>query len=152
MTEFAAPSHIVVPLDSSELAERAVPWAGFLARQAGVPVVLIAVWTPYDPLPGIDYLGATAEIERQVQAYLEGVAASDALAGLDVACEVRHGSVVDEITSLVRELANPLVVVSTHGRSGFKRLFLGSVTDKLLRSLGVPILVIPAGRPDEQTT
>ena len=150
LTEFAAPSHIVVPLDSSELAELAVPWAGFLARSAGIPVVLVAVWTPYDPLPGVDYLGATAEIEQTVGSYLEGVAKSEALRGLDVTCEVRHGSVVDEIASLVWELASPLVVLSTHGRSGFKRLFLGSVTDKLLRSLGMPILVIPAGRPGGQ--
>lgn len=151
MTDFAAPSHIVVPLDSSELAEQAVPWAGFLARQAGVPVVLAAVWAPYDPLPGVDYLGATAEIEEQVRSYLEGVANSKVLAGLDVACDVRRGSVVDEIRGLVDELPNPLVVLSTHGRGGFKRRFLGSVTDKLLRSLGVPVLVIPAGHPDERT-
>lgn len=149
MTKFAPPSHIVVPLDSSELAERSVPWAGFLARHAHVPIFLVAVWTPYDPLPGVDYLGATAEIEEKVRSYLETVASTETLAGLDVSWEVRHGNVVEEIAAVVQTLPNPLVVVSSHGRSGFKRLFLGSVTDKLLRSLGVPMLVIPAGRPGE---
>lgn len=149
MSDTIKPSHVVVPLDSSELAEQAVPWAGFLARQAGVPVVLVAVWAPYDPLPGVDYLGSTAEIQAGIESYLEGVARSEALSGLDVLREVRSGSVVEEIQSVVEGLPAPVVVLSTHGRSGFKRLFLGSVTDKLLRSLGVPLFVVPAGRPHE---
>ena len=56
---------------------------------------------------------------------------------------VRLGNVPKEITREAERLPADLLILGTHGRSGFERLFLGSVTEKVLRSTRVPVLTIP---------
>src|SRR5687768_7233535 len=55
----------------------------------------------------------------------------------------RNGAAAEEIVGLAEELPADLLVLGTHGRSGFERLFLGSVTEKVLRSTTVPVMTIP---------
>src|SRR6185503_12156707 len=50
------------------------------------------------------------------------------------------------------ELAADLLVMGTHGRGGFERLFLGSVTEKVLRSTTVPVMTIPPPAQEPATT
>ena len=56
---------------------------------------------------------------------------------------VREGNAAREITREAEQLPADLLILGTHGRSGFERLFLGSVTEKVLRSTRVPVLTIP---------
>jgi nucleotide-binding universal stress UspA family protein len=56
---------------------------------------------------------------------------------------VRSGDAAKEIRKEAERLPYDLLILGTHGRSGFERLFLGSVTEKVIRSTGVPVLTIP---------
>jgi nucleotide-binding universal stress UspA family protein len=70
----------------------------------------------------------------------------------DVEVEVAEGSIVGEILRVARERGAETIVMGTHGLSGFDRLVLGSVTEKVLHNASCPVLVIPpsagAPRPD----
>src|SRR5688572_20758859 len=56
---------------------------------------------------------------------------------------VREGNAAQEIVLLAEQLPAGLLVLGTHGRSGFERLFLGSVTEKVLRTTQAPVMTIP---------
>ena len=63
--------------------------------------------------------------------------------GQSVEIVVRPGDAAKEIRTEAERLPYDLLILGTHGRSGFERLFLGSVTEKMLRSTRVPVLTIP---------
>ena len=56
---------------------------------------------------------------------------------------LREGAADEHIVAYAQEHAIDLIVMSTHGYSGFKRFFLGSVTDRVLRAGQTPVLVVP---------
>lgn len=72
---------------------------------------------------------------------------------LSTECEavVLEGNAPEEIARLAEERNAGLVVVATHGESGFKRLVLGSVTERLLRIVSCPLLILPAGAKEAPT-
>jgi nucleotide-binding universal stress UspA family protein len=61
---------------------------------------------------------------------------------------LREGDTVAAILNVAESVKADLVAVGTHGRSGFERLLLGSVTEKLLRKACCPVLTVPRGDPD----
>src|SRR6187401_2690087 len=63
--------------------------------------------------------------------------------GRNVEVVVRSGDAASEIRKEAERAPADLLILGTHGRSGFERLFLGSVTEKVLRSTRVPVLTIP---------
>ncbi|MGK2965283.1 MAG: universal stress protein [Tepidiformaceae bacterium] len=146
-------SRVVVPLDESELAEEALPWAALFAKVTGAEVHLVSVWT-YDEAiwtrAGLSADAEMPEIRTALQGYLERTAASPVLAGLTVTTEVRVGDVSDQLVDVAREGETELVVITSHGRGGFKRFVQGSIASELAQASPVPLLVdrsggIPAG-------
>lgn len=81
---------------------------------------------------------AKAELKRE----LEPAARKLRQAGYQVRLTVRFGEPAQEIADLVEEESVALVAMATHGRSGLSRLVLGSVAEKVLRSLRVPVLMV----------
>ena len=86
---------------------------------------------------------------REVQtargkAYLEGLAVQLQQAGLMSPRPYGKGAADEHIVAYAQEQAIDLIVMSTHGHSGFKRFFLGSVTDRVIRAGQTPVLVVPA--------
>jgi nucleotide-binding universal stress UspA family protein len=71
--------------------------------------------------------------------------------GVQPECIVLEGSAADTILSLARERAVSLIVLGTHGRRGFDRLMLGSVTERVLRHASCPVLAIRQSAPDSDT-
>lgn len=142
---------ILVPLDGSPFAEGALPAAVMLAARHQAPLHLVAVHSvivrPLD-MPGAPVYDSAIDDDRrrELDAYLERTAAR--LTG-ELGREVSCASVVQErgstasaiIDEAVRRGAG-LVVLSTHGRGGFSRAWLGSVASELLRSMPVPTLII----------
>ncbi len=142
---------IVVPLDSSPLSERALPWAVKLARTADATIGLVSVID-------VNQVAAYAGIERQEDLLesLEGEARDLALSYLDdvvkqirsqgvrVTWEVRLGRPADEIIRAAETTAADLIVMSTHGRGGIRRWAFGSVTDDVLQRGDTPVLVVPS--------
>ena len=150
-------NHILVALDGSELAKKALPVAQDLANASDSTVHLIQAVSRQPELKaarGGDSVQA-AEYERDMarqlvearlsrgKGYLEGVAAPLKNAGVKVETTMLEGAADERIISYSREHGVDLIVISTHGYGGVKRLLLGSVTDRVIRSCEVPVLVVP---------
>ncbi|MBL8093842.1 MAG: universal stress protein [Anaerolineales bacterium] len=143
---------ILVPLDGSEFAERALPIARSLAERFSASLVLIRAVMP-ERLGGITTLTAkhfeTYEQEiRTDQAladrYLEHVAQRLTSKGVQVRTRAVVGSAAGVICSIAQSDPVDLIVMSTHGRTGAQRLIYGSVVDAVLRAAHVPVMLVPA--------
>ncbi len=84
------------------------------------------------------------EARRQIEGDLRELLAPARTYGVNVPLVAREGNPVAEILKQAESMAADLIVLSTHGRSGFDRLALGSVTEKVLRKASCPVLVVPA--------
>ena len=143
---------ILVPLDGSELAERALEPAMRLAKQFGGEITLLRVVVP-EPvlvaLPGLSprpYDVYDAELrhdQEDAEAYLSGLKLQWHDAGVATHTEVLSGTPAEMIVDVAQERAADLIVMSTHGRSGVSRLLYGSVAEAVLRGAHLPILLIP---------
>jgi nucleotide-binding universal stress UspA family protein len=149
MTRF---TRILCPVDGSEFATRALRYAAAFARQYGAELTALTVRPPMLAM-GISAapnLMVPPELpddrERTVAAFQKFVRDTTGLA--DVRVLLRDGPVVGEILREAREWPANLVVMGTHGASGFERLVLGSVTEKVLRRSDVPVLTIPRHAPE----
>lgn len=152
---------VLVPLDGSELAERALECAAQLARELGSSLVLLRVVnaTEFAPAQALaawstaDLLSVAAEDERRsAQEYLERVAARVRQAGVDAQCAVRMGDPAGEIVEYGKANRIDLIVMSTHGRSGLSRWVYGSVADRVLRGGTLPVLLVRAGSAERVLT
>ena len=83
----------------------------------------------------------TAQRDR-IQRYLDEVADDMASAGLNVTKAIEDGSAADTIVDYAGAAGIDLIIMSTHGRGGVRRFLVGSVTDKVIRSTNLPVLVI----------
>jgi nucleotide-binding universal stress UspA family protein len=139
---------ILVPLDGSEVAEQALAVGTSWARKAGATLHLVSV---YEPMPALamppDLPVAMPELEEQFReslaAYLESVA-TVARANLStpvITC-LLTGSPAAALSEYVESHAVDFVVMTTHGRGGLNWWWLGSVADRMLRRLKVPVLVL----------
>jgi nucleotide-binding universal stress UspA family protein len=142
--------HLLVPLDGSGFGETALPLAAAVAERKHCAVELVTV---YAPTAHPDFSSAMGlEIEAgsrpHAQAYLDGMA-EQVRCRFDI--ELRTTVLRGEAATAIAEhaLASPpgLIVMCTHARSGPSRLFLGSVTDRLVRELHYPFLLVPPSRP-----
>src|SRR5437762_602347 len=113
---------ILVPLDGSPLAEHALPFAETIAGGLGAALVLLRVPDP---------LEVPERARREAQEYLDPIAARLARAGVPVVVDVPEGyyQAADAIVGRVPDDAADLIVMATHGRSGFQRLLYGSVAE-----------------------
>lgn len=160
-------SRIVVPLDGSVLAERALPLATALARQCGASLILGTVVSESVETSlariqetasaraaggggrGIgarDRAGAEATAGATASAsgakYLSGVAEGLAPDAPALTCHTLSGDPASRILSLARRQNADLIVMATRGRSGLVRGLLGSVTDRVVLASEVPVLVV----------
>lgn len=136
---------ILVPLDGSELAEQALPLAQHVAAATGAELELVRVHVPptaWDIYADAMAAGPEVHDSAPVEvAYLEEQARKARQVGLTVNTTLLDGDVAPAIARRARAVAD-LIVMTTHGRGPFSRLWLGSVADRLLRSLEQPILLV----------
>jgi nucleotide-binding universal stress UspA family protein len=147
----ASLSSIVVPLDGSDLAEKVLPSVVDIAKKLDLEVILFRAYTvPYAMYgAGVDYTvdqeQLLAAIDVDVSQYLEEKADALRKLGLGkVFCASKVGLSADEIIKYARRRPDSLIAMCTHGRSGFKRWVLGSVTETVVRHSGNPVLVLRA--------
>ncbi len=139
---------IVVPLDGSMRAERAIPVAARIVRASGGAIILLrVVTTPLEigsqvvPLSGYAANTMEADIEAATS-YLATLAGSEELDGVGVKMKVLPGTAAQTILDVVIEEQADLVVMCSHGDTGVKRWVLGSVAQKVARQSTVPVLVL----------
>ncbi len=141
---------ILVPLDGSSPAERALAVASALASRFGsdLHIVHVHLTRVTDELPVYGLTGdvARATAEQYVLAAADRMRA--ALVG-QVSGTVLEGSPVSAIKEYATATRIELVVMSSHGRTGASRFWLGSVADALIRASTAPVLMVRAG---EQAT
>ncbi len=143
---------IVVPLDGSKLAETVLPRAVELAKKLSLEIVLTRAYQ----IPLSNYGVAEAAyipnpnalmnvVKEEAGAYLEAKVNELRQNGVEkVSSILLLGSGADEIIDLARTTPDNLIAMCTHGRSGVKRWALGSVTEKVVRHSGDPVLVVRA--------
>jgi nucleotide-binding universal stress UspA family protein len=142
---------ILVPLDGSELAEEALPLATELALRWREPLHLVLVHQSPSPFLAPEagpagLLGLDEEVRRNLKAYLERTAARVASSsGATVVPVLLDGPVVPVISHYATTQVARLVVMTTHGRGGVSRMFLGSVADRLIRHLRCPAILATPG-------
>jgi nucleotide-binding universal stress UspA family protein len=146
---------VLVPLDESLQAEDALPWAATIARSAQLELHLLSVhrspeefWEFADLEPGTAVQQAVDSLPR----YLDATAQSPLFKGLPVSTEVRVGDPAGEIVATAALGGTELVVIATRGKGGFTGAGDGSVADKLVRTLAVPIVVVPPGTIRQDVT
>ncbi len=128
---------ILVPLDGSTLALQALPIASALAQAAGAEVVLLDV-LPQSALVGEEFATSNAGWAGR---YLNEAAHT---LPHDIASDtvVSSGNVGEGIVREAVERDCDLIVMTTHGRSGFSRMRLGSVADQVLVHAPMPLLLL----------
>jgi nucleotide-binding universal stress UspA family protein len=140
---------IMVALDGSPLAEIVLPHAAELAAKMGLGIVLARVFGVPTPVFAEDY-GVYVEelwdqIEAESQEYLDQKAKQLSAQGIPrVSTQSMPGLASEKLIELAQDSPGTLVAMCTHGRSGVNRWVLGSVTDRVVRHLGGPVLIIRA--------
>lgn len=136
---------LLVPLDGSELAEKALPHAGELAQKLGSEVVLLRVAPSVEQYQELALLRNVEEDLRHSRAeaerYLADLEPPLSRAGVKVSSIVLLGDPARSIIDFANDASVSLIVMSTHGRSGLGRWVMGSVADKVVRSSGKPVLL-----------
>ncbi len=156
--------HVLIPLDGSTLAEQALaPALSLGGAEQGeftllrvIPAILPAA---YDPIGGRGsgvHLSWhqqlhewKARLEIEALAYLEQLAARMRARSLNVRTQlVAHELPANAILETAQSLGADVIALTTRGHGGLKRLFLGSVADKVIRGADIPVLICP---PDTES-
>src|SRR4030042_6599588 len=137
---------ILVPLDGSELSKKALDHAEKLAKTFDAEINLYQV-VPFMPIYGSPELVTPLIIdEKQKEAahrYLASLVENLKQKGFRAMLTVKTGQQVPaEIIDVAKELGADLIVMSSHGRSGFTRWFVGSVALKVLTRAETPVLLL----------
>lgn len=135
---------ILYATDFSEGSKAALPIVSAIARKYGSQVYVANVWSP------LPYSMVTPEAlaileNKQIEEVRKEMATlqrSAELDGLPVTVLLESGDPVDELKQIIQKQEIDLAVVGTHGRTGVKRLLMGSVAEELFRTLTCPVLTV----------
>ncbi len=131
---------VLVPLDGSDLAQQALPYAETIALRKKSEVALLSVInTDFEHRE-----------ERLHKSHLDLTAKRLQAQGIHVSTEIVHGHVAEEIIEYAANHNINIIIISTHGYSGVKRWMLGSVAQKVLYSSRTPVLLIKSQAPSQQ--
>ncbi len=153
-------SHILVPLDGSQLAEQALPVAATMAERGSSLLLLevVASATSSEPftsemggLQGTASLHLTDNRDIAAHHYLEEAAHRHLPAHVAYHTTERGGDPATEILSAARSESCDLIVIATHARAGVERLVHGSVAERVVSNALVPVMVL-RGQVSEQAT
>ncbi len=142
---------ILVPLDGTSLSEKAIPVAAWIARASGGTIIFVNVVLPpvefgtYSPERTVALKPSAFEKrEAEANSYLSGVIINhaDELAGINTQIDVTAGAASSEIYSEARLENVDLIVLSSKGEMGLKRLVFGNLAQEVVRHSNVPVLVL----------
>ena len=145
-------ARVLVPTDFSDGAEKALTVAIRFARLLRAAIDLIHVYplpaaVTASPIPGVPFPAPTPEILQDIQQKLEALATRVRESGLDCLPSSGEGKAADEIVARANKIDAALIVMGTHGRTGLKRVLLGSVAEQVLHKATCPVLVVPIREP-----
>jgi nucleotide-binding universal stress UspA family protein len=136
---------ILVPIDFSDCSKKALQYALPLAKEHEAALTLLYVVPPAygaGEYGGIDYAQLEASMKVGGEKELAKLVASEVPNEIPADTLVRVGSPAREIVEIARNLPADLIVISTHGRTGLKHVFLGSVTEHVVQRAPCPVFVV----------
>jgi nucleotide-binding universal stress UspA family protein len=140
---------ILVPLDGSALAERAIRHAEEIAKGADAEILLLqAVYVPMPVVPESALLTEgkiLEEVARSAAEYLDRIGAELRASGHRVRTIIDERPPADAILHTAEQEQADLIVMSTHGRSGLSRLMMGSIAESVLRHTHRTIMFVKPG-------
>jgi nucleotide-binding universal stress UspA family protein len=149
-------TRLLCPIDFSDASRHALDHALVVARWYDATIIGVHIFNPtYAPIGGIGLpedggtVFASPATSSRLQLQLTDAFAAAKAAGVPVETVVEEGSPARQILSGVARHRADLIVMGTHGVSGFERLILGSVTEKVARTAACPVLTVP---PRAQST
>ncbi len=136
---------ILVPIDFSACSKKALQYALPLARQHRAALTLLYVVPPTygaGEYGGIDYAQLEAGMKEGGEKELAKLAVDEVGGAVAADTLVRVGSPAVNIIEVARSLPADLIVISTHGRTGLKHVFLGSVAEHVVQRAPCPVFVV----------
>jgi len=137
---------ILAPVDFSECSMAGAMYAAFLGKAFGAKLCLLHVVQPPAPIlmdrVSVDLSSIDSLNLKNARLDMEAFGKLDFLRDIKCAMEVRTGYPVDQICSETKQNDVDLVVISTHGRTGFNRMLLGSVAEHVVRYAECPVMVV----------
>jgi nucleotide-binding universal stress UspA family protein len=134
---------IVFATDFSPASESALSYASALARDSGATLVITHIEELPLSYPGGEMMFVQPDYPNPVlQKMLEAVLPTDPVVPYEH--HLRLGAAADEIVRLAQELDAGLIVIGTHGRTGLRRVLMGSVAEAVMRRATCPVLTIRA--------
>jgi len=138
---------ILVPLDGSELAELALPYAEEMAGRFGSKLTLLHVsQSAEDPREHL-YQSYFEKVSANIRSSAERYLTKDNEGIIHIITKTLTGHPAEQIVDYSEREVVDLIIMATHGRSGVRRWTLGSVADKVIRGTKQPVLLIRAGSP-----
>ncbi len=144
----------MVPLDGSRLAECVLPHVETVIKGCESPEVILvraveSMTIPYGreaaKITSMEQLTAfEAKSKVEAEKYLKEIVACLGKAGVNAKAEAIYGQAAEVLSDFATKNDVDLVVIATHGRSGISRRAWGSVAERLLRSVCVPVLMVRA--------
>jgi nucleotide-binding universal stress UspA family protein len=141
---------VLVATDGSPGSEAALDRAIAMAEASGAPLDVLSVVDTAALGPDVYSAVDTDRLSERAEAVVAAAAETATAAGVDVTGAVEYGVVHREIRAYAGEHDVDVLVVGTHGRTGFERYLLGSVAEKLVRSTDVPVLTVHAPEEEEE--
>jgi nucleotide-binding universal stress UspA family protein len=140
--------NILVPVDDSPISYAAVEHALTLAKLSGAKVTVLSV-VAVDPFIGVDFYQVAPSItdhfmqaEAHAKNQLDDIVQSFVRDGIEVSSKIQHGSASESIIFVADEIGADLIIMGSHGRTGVKRLLLGSVARSVLTESHIPVLIV----------
>jgi len=143
---------IAVPLDGSPVAECVIPHIETLATAGKSEVQLISVVEPIEiptrgkiALSEDDLKQMHQEMEKNARTYLDEIAGKLEREGIQTRIVILQGKPADSLIEWVHNNSIDLLLIATHGRSGLTKLFWGSIAEKVVHAVNVPVMLVKAG-------
>ncbi len=137
---------ILVPIDFSDCAKKALQYALPLAKEHEAAITLLHVMAapsyPIGEFGGLEYATLQADTSDLIDKKLAALAVDEGGGEVSLDTVVRTGSPAAEIIDVARVLPADVIVISTHGRTGLKHVLLGSVAEQVVRHAPCPVLVV----------
>ena len=141
--------HLLVPVDESPMSYAAAEQALSLAKDLNCPVTIMSV-IAVDPFVGVDFYKVAPaftdyfmQAEQNAQNRLAEIQQSFSREGISVDTKIIRGVAASEgIVQIANEIGADLIIMGSHGRTGVKKMMLGSVAQNVLTQSPVPVLIV----------
>jgi nucleotide-binding universal stress UspA family protein len=150
-TSYVTPAKILLPMDFSDSSYSALEVAADLAQRFHAQLSLVHVVAEIPVFTGVDYFPETAVLEERrsgIEQRLAACKSSLGARGIDVAFSIETGNdVVGNIMLVIEREHIDMLVISTHGLSGWRPIVFGSIAEKVIKLAECPLLLLRSAKP-----